>query len=64
MIIFPEGTRFNPNNPEALTSAQDYAKKEGAISRFLPAKLIVLTLLRNRFVRRLACTSTRSVTTD
>ncbi|GAU99181.1 hypothetical protein RvY_10217 [Ramazzottius varieornatus] len=38
MIIFPEGTRFNPNNPEALTSSQEYAKKEG-----LPALQHVLS---------------------
>ena len=29
LIIFPEGTRYNPSNPSAITSSQEFAKKSG-----------------------------------
>ncbi|XP_048452716.1 1-acyl-sn-glycerol-3-phosphate acyltransferase epsilon [Rhincodon typus] len=29
LVIFPEGTRYNPDNPEVIAASQAYARKEG-----------------------------------
>ncbi len=29
MVVFPEGTRFNPDKPQVMAKSQEFAAKEG-----------------------------------
>jgi lysophosphatidate acyltransferase len=34
LVIFPEGTRYNPELKKMISDSQDFATKEGALSYF------------------------------
>ncbi|XP_043535193.1 1-acyl-sn-glycerol-3-phosphate acyltransferase epsilon isoform X2 [Chiloscyllium plagiosum] len=36
LVIFPEGTRYNPDNPEVIAASQAYARKEEFLCRECP----------------------------
>ena len=31
MVIFPEGTRYNPNLPDIIRKSQQYAQEQGSV---------------------------------